>query len=102
MSVNKDALFIPHNAGAGAPIEVSFRLSKSISAIQLHSNRMGSEAKLGPVLQLPAGTRLFLCGTGFNERTVKVRLHDQFYFVFAEDVEPAALSKQVHARPLSA
>jgi hypothetical protein len=48
--------------------------------------------RLGPIVSIPKGARLESCGFGFNERTIKARCQDRFYFIFLrdlEDVEPA-------------
>ena len=45
-------------------------------------------SRLGPVQQLQAGTRVGICGPGFNNATVLVKSYDdgQFYFVFLADL----------------
>jgi hypothetical protein len=54
-----------------------------ISAIQLFPGRH----ERGLVTQLPQSADVEICGDGFNDRTVKVRWHDSFYFVFRDDLE---------------
>jgi mevalonate kinase len=54
--------------------------------------------KLGPMLLLPAGTRVELCGAGFNSRTVKVRHRDSYYFVFQENLAKSTGSITVKQR----
>jgi len=41
------------------------------------------------ITQLPEGAELELCGEGFNERTVRVRWAEGFYFVFLQDLDVA-------------
>lgn len=85
--MNQEALFIPEKAARGPTVS----LSKFISAIQLQQRENGVGAKLGPLSQLGPGTTLVVCGEGFNERTVKVRVDEVCYFVFAQDIELATL-----------
>ena len=63
----------------------SYTLSRKIPAVQLVPTD-GTHARLGPIIQLPSGSQLDLCGEGYNERTVKVRCDAMFYFVFQEDL----------------
>jgi hypothetical protein len=66
--------------------ERTYILSKQIPAIQLVPTGNGG-ARYGPVLNLPEGAELEACGSGFNDRTLKVRYEGSFYFVFLEDLE---------------
>lgn len=81
MDVDKSALFIPDEGLGGSPVV----LARNISAIQLVKKEDGG-AKLGFLVQLAAGTKVLLCGDGFNERTVKIRAEGNCYFVFRQDV----------------
>jgi hypothetical protein len=82
--VNSQALFIPEPSTY--PRE-SCTLSKKIAAIQLVPTGDGDgKARLGTISQLSPGTRLNVCGDGFNEQTVKVRCEGAFYFVFWQDI----------------
>lgn len=65
--------------------ERSLLLHKSICAIRL-AYRDNGEQKLGSVTQLPSGTSGYVCGPGFDERTAKVRVNGEFYFVFLQDI----------------
>lgn len=67
-------------------IPSSITLSKIIAAINIQETE-GGHTHLGLIAQLPSGARLEVCGQGFNERTLKVRWEDRFYFVFVQDVE---------------
>ena len=82
--MNEEVIFIPTEP----VIQGSCTLSRKIAAIRL-DGRVGQDpekAKLGTILQLPAGSNLELCGAGFNTRTVKVRHRNSYYFVFEEDL----------------
>jgi hypothetical protein len=79
--VSSEALSIPD---CHSPVE-SYTLSRRIPAVQLVQIE-GPKAQLGPLVQLPKGAQLDLCGDGFDERTVKVRCDTSFYFVFLEDL----------------
>jgi hypothetical protein len=79
--VNSEALFIPERIRA----QRAYAIRNNIAAIEL----VGSEkegARLGAVMQLPSGSRVEVCGSGFNERTVKIRSNDHYYFVFWQDL----------------
>jgi hypothetical protein len=62
-------------------------LSKNIAGIQVLPAADAGEPRLGMITQLPQGAELELCGEGFNERTVRVRWAEGFYFVFLQDLE---------------
>lgn len=59
---------------------------RKVSAIQIVQEADGS-SDLGLLTQLDAQSPLEVCGPGFDDRTVKVRSGDSFYYVFREDVE---------------
>lgn len=80
--MNSEALFIPEPCNS--PHE-SCVLSKKIAALQLVPTG-GGGARLGPISHLLPGTRLEVCGEGFNDRTVKVQSKEHFYFVFWQDI----------------
>jgi hypothetical protein len=42
---------------------------------------------MGGITKLPKGAQLQIWAKGFNERTVKVKWKDSFYFVFLQDLE---------------
>lgn len=85
---NTGAFFIPEEPVLGSAVI----LSKPTPAIQLERKENGC-ARLGLLLQLPRGASLEICGEGFNERTVKVRTNNQYYFVFRQDIEaPRAMA----------
>lgn len=51
--------------------------------------RIGDDGKTltGLVTEIARPSSPQVCGAGFNEKTVKVRLGDDFYFVFREDLQ---------------
>ena len=68
--MNEEMIFIPTEP----TVQGSCTLSRKIAAIRLN-RRIGQDsgkAKLGFILQLPAGANLEICGGGFNSRTVKI------------------------------
>lgn len=83
MESNKTAFVIP-DENVGGP---AVTLSRFISAIQLVRQNDGT-AKLGLLTQLSPGTQIIPCGDGFNAKTIKVSVRGQWFFVFAQDVEP--------------
>ena len=56
-----------------------------VSAIRLTMQPGGGMA-LGALTQIEAGTSLEICGEGYNERTIKVRVAKEFFCVFRQDV----------------
>jgi hypothetical protein len=58
-------------------------LERTIAAIRV---RADSGPRVGLFTELPAGAVVEVYDAGFNDATVKVRLHDEFYFVFRQDI----------------
>jgi hypothetical protein len=79
-----DALCIPECP----TVERTVRLSKAIPAIELVPVE-NCKARLGTISEIPEGARLEICGCGFNQRTIKARFGEDFYFVFLRDLEQA-------------
>jgi len=79
--VDEQMLYMP-KASLSA---LSHLLLKNISAIELVAGT-GGQSRLGPVMQLPNGSMLDVCGDGFNDRTVKIRSNGKYYFVFRSDL----------------
>jgi len=82
------------------PLGTSYTLAEAIPVLRV-DNKAGQSygsAKLGPMLQLPAGSHVELCGAGFNSRTVKVRHNDSYYFAFQEDLAKSASSITIKQR----
>lgn len=79
--MNENAPFIPSQTTA----DQLFSLSRSIAAIELIGNER-EHPRLGAVMQLPNGIRLEVCGQGFDDQTVKVRLNSKYYYVFVQDL----------------
>lgn len=67
-------------------VDTSYTLSNEIYGMQLLPFG-NSSVPLGPIIKIPIGARLDVCGCGFDERTVKVRCADAYYFVFLQDLE---------------
>jgi hypothetical protein len=67
-------------------VDTSYTLSSEIYGMQLLPFGNGS-VPLGPIIKIPIGARLDVCGNGFDERTAKVRCGDAYYFVFLQDLE---------------
>lgn len=60
-------------------------LRKDIAAIQAISNG-DHKPMMGMMLRLPRGLHVELCGAGFSDHTVKVRIKDDFFFVLRRNV----------------
>jgi len=57
-----------------------------VAAIQITPTENG-QRRLGVLSRLPAGTMLHICGDGFDERTAKVCVNGQYYFVFRHEID---------------
>ena len=57
-----------------------------VAAIQITPTENG-QPRLGVLSRLPAGTMLHICGDGFDERTAKVCVNGQYYFVFRHEID---------------
>jgi hypothetical protein len=60
-------------------------LSRSSPAVQSIQSGSGSN-RWGPIIRLPPGTRVRVCGAGFNSMTVNVEAEGCSYFIFREDL----------------
>jgi hypothetical protein len=60
-------------------------LSRVIPAFELVLEPNG-QSKLGSISRLPCGALLEVCGDGFNNSTIKVRMDATYYFVFRSDL----------------
>lgn len=80
--MNYDAVFIP----ACASVERTVVAPTELSAIQIEQTEDG-KARLGMIAPIPEGAELEVCGSGFNDRTVKARWQNKFYFVFLQDIQ---------------
>jgi hypothetical protein len=70
----------------------TYTLSKSIAAIRALPPRAQATRK-GGISKLPKGAQVQIWAEGFNERTVKVKCKDLFYFVFIQDLEAHSQSQ---------
>ena len=78
---NSDAISIPQSFSP----EARYTVGKDIAAMQLIPAEDG--ARLGPISKIPKGAAIDILGEGFNERTLKIRYADSFYFIFSVDLE---------------
>jgi len=60
-------------------------LKKDVSALEI-LRRENVTGHFGVLAQITKGSRLEICGTGFNDRTYRVRFHDRLFFVFRQDL----------------
>lgn len=81
--IHTDAFFIPDCIA----IERTVSLCRPITGVQLMPRERGP-AVLGSFSELPEGATVEVCGYGYNERTAKVRVNGQYYFVFRQDIDP--------------
>jgi hypothetical protein len=81
--VNTDSFFLPEPECDGEKVI----LSRSVCAIQLVKRQSGT--RLGPLTQLHVGTTVEICGEGYNERTLKVRMNGDYFFIFSQDLDVA-------------
>ncbi len=65
---------------------------KAISALERFPTHNGAHA--GKITPVPEGTRLQVCGRGFNERTIQVRWEGRQGYVFLQDVEPVGTTAE--------
>ena len=85
--INAHAFYVP---ACDAPLgRDMYSLSKSIAAIQVLPGDGVEQPRLGMITQLPSGAELQPCGEGFNERTVRVKWGEGYYFVFLQDLDIA-------------
>jgi hypothetical protein len=95
--MSTQAFFLPAEPVDHEPVF----LSRPVAAIQLLPPRENGGLRLGPLSRLPAGAVLYVCGDGFDERTTKVLVDGQHYFVFREEIgwpkaAKAAISHGLH------
>lgn len=64
-------------------------LAKEVTAIQVVPT-LGGRDRSGVIASLPCGATVNVCGSGFNQRTAKVRYRDSYFFVFLQDLEQPA------------
>lgn len=66
-------------------MEPTITLKKDVSALEI-VRRKNASGPFGAPAQISKGSRLEICGTGFNERTLRVRFQDRLFFVFRQDL----------------
>ena len=96
---NANAFSIPESCS----FEGSYTLAKKIPALQIVVAPDGC-ARAGSVMQLPQGAQIQVYGEGFNERTVKVRWEESYFFVFVQDLDVSRSSapEPVQSRRMAA
>jgi len=80
-SMNRRALPIPDRPLSGDHL----KLARRVNAVHLEEKSDGN-LKMGLLTQLAPGTDLETCGEGCNHRTVRVRVGQESYFVFRQDL----------------
>ena len=98
MKDDRESVFV-ERWGLSVPVETTVRgtitLNHTVSAILLPTGA-NAETELKTVRQLPVGTNLLVCGSGFSPQTVKVQCDDgSLYFVFSEDLLISYLAQAV-------
>jgi len=72
-------------AGEAALIEEMITLKKDVSALEI-VRKKDYAGHFGVLAQISKGSRLEICGTGFNDRTYRVRFQNRLFFVFRQDL----------------
>ncbi len=65
--------------------EGAITLKRDVSALEI-VRRENVTGHFGVLAQISKGSRLEICGSGFNERTYRVRFQDRLFFVFRQDL----------------
>jgi len=87
--MSTEAFFLPLEPVGRDPV----LLSSPVAAIQVLPPREDGRSRLGLLARLPAGAVLHICGDGFDERTAKVLVDGQYYFVFREEIGQPQLAE---------
>jgi len=66
-------------------MEPTITLKKDVSALEIVRKKNAS-GPFGAPAPISKGSRLEIFGTGFNERTLRVRFQDRLFFVFRQDL----------------
>ncbi|MBV8549822.1 MAG: hypothetical protein JOY54_00875 [Acidobacteriaceae bacterium] len=83
LTLNREEINIP----SAIHVERTCQLPRRLSAVHLEPGPGDGSARLGAIETLPEGTPVEVCGAGYNDRTVKIRCHGQYYFVFQVDLD---------------
>ncbi len=73
------------SGGISNPAGGTCTLLRTISAIEILPGPK-ERGRLGHIVQLAPGTRVDICGPGFNDRTVRICSEQHYYFAFREDL----------------
>jgi hypothetical protein len=71
----------------------SSKLAEGVSGVLITNRKIcavhvdAERNRLGAISHIPPGSRITICGDGFNERTLKISWQDELYVVFREDVD---------------
>ena len=68
---------------SGPPVPKIYRLPRKVAALNIGQD---SESP-GYLMELPKGAQVEVCGCGYNDRTLRIRLHGEYYIAFAQDLE---------------
>jgi hypothetical protein len=61
------------------------RASRRVPAVRIVATADGA-SELGGFAHIEADSLLSLCGEGYNDQTVKVRLENEYFYVFRADL----------------
>lgn len=70
-------------------ISNTYRLRRNLSAVQIEVTEGVSTAH-GVVVSLLNGSKIEVCGPGFDARTIKVQCDGSLYYLFSEDLQSSA------------
>lgn len=68
---------------SGSRLPQACTLQKNVAALRVSRDLKSS----GFLVELPLGVQVEVCGAGYNDRTVEVRVDGEFYIVFTQDIE---------------
>jgi hypothetical protein len=74
----------------GSASRNTYELPKDIPAIPLIPTA-NSPARFGAIMKLPVGSAIELCEFDYDRGTVRVRLANQRYLVFLQDLDPVEM-----------
>ena len=72
-------------AAGPVPAEAIITLKKDVCALEI-VRRENAKGHFGGVALISKESRLEICGSGFNERTYKVKCQNRLFFVFHQDL----------------
>ena len=69
-------------------------LHRNISVVRIVTDPDGT-THAGLLTQLPRDTKVEICGAGFDDRTVKVRIGDSLFYAFRADLQPESEQREI-------